>query len=446
MPWVRSNLVCIAVASALWAQTAGAQDDPLGVNDMAEAVVSMTSPVWTGPRTPAPVPVERPPGASVVIRSPYSLLAVHADPDVSERTLGQAMQALEQARTRLDTMGWPAPVSDGALGGGAEIDLYLTGALPPGAYSDGMISWSYLDRASTFAVVNPAIPAAMVDACVTSAYAEAMLMSADPAEAHAWRRATAAWLTWELTGAPGCGDAIRRQQEEPYRSWIGGAVGGGAGGLILLAYLSERHDDGGHQFVRDMWALASQRTWEGSELRAEPDLWSAIDTAITLSGDRLTDNIEELAVLRWFVGRAGSLDPLVRSLDSDARIPVSRRMTRLPSRVTAREPLQSFGSAYVSMDLAAWKNTKRLRAWLRGEYGVRWSFVAVELDGDGNEIRRVASPHTDRTPATYLPIEIDERARRILWVVTNLSSAVPDADEAEVDERSFELIVDEARD
>ena len=60
MPSVRSNLVCIALAVAVSAQAARAQDDPMGVDEMAEAIVSMTSPVWTGPRTPAPDPVGKP--------------------------------------------------------------------------------------------------------------------------------------------------------------------------------------------------------------------------------------------------------------------------------------------------------------------------------------------------------------------------------------------------
>jgi hypothetical protein len=443
MPSVRSNLACVALAVSLLAQPAKAQNDPLGVDEMAQAIVSMTSPVWTGPRTPAPVPVERPKSASLAIRSPHSLLAVHADPEVGPETLRRALRALEEARARLDALGWPEPISDGDRGGGAEMDLYLTGTLSAGAYSDGLVQWSYLDRASTFAVVSPATPAAWVDACVTSAYAEAMLMSADPAEAAAWRRATAAWLTWELTGVPGCDDAVSRQQAEPHRSWIAGAAGDGSGGLILLAYLSERHDGGSCRFIRDAWSLASQRTWEGGALRAEPDLWSAIDVAISASGDRLADNIEELAVLRWFIGRTKSLHPVARSFDGDAMVPISKRMTRLPSRVTGSKPLQPFGSAYVVMDSAAWKGTSRLRAWLRGEYGVRWSFVAVQLDGNGSEIQRIASPHTTSSPNAYLPIELDGQTRRLLFVITNLSGDLPDADEAQVYPRSFELIVDE---
>jgi len=446
MPWVKSNLVCIALAIALQTQTAQAQGDLLGTDEMAEAIVSMTSLVWTGPRTPAPNRVLRPAEASLEVRSPHALLAVHADPSVSLRTMRLAMTALERARARLDAMGWPTPISDGDLGGGPEVDLYLTAALPPDAYSDGMTPWTYLDRASTFAVMNPATPSPMLGACVTAAYAEALLMSMDPAEARTWRRATAAWLTWELTGQFGCDEAVTRQQAEPYRSWVGGAAGDGAGGALWLAYLSARHDTVLGRFVRDVWGLASQRTWEGTGLRADPDLWSAIETAVEQSGDRLLDNIEELAVLRWFVGRGDPSNAVVAAIDDDARVPISRQMKRLPTRVIAPEPLESFGSAYVVMDAEVWGDAAHLRAWLQGEYGVRWSFVAVQLDERGNEIRRIAAPHTDRTPSAYLPIEIDQAARRLLFVVTNLSNALPDADEPDTSERAFQLTVDRSND
>ena len=446
MPWVKSNLVCIALAIAVQTQTAQAQGDLLGADEMAEAIVSMTSLVWTGPRTPAPNRVLRPGEASLEVRSPHALLAVHADPSVSLRTMRLAVTALERARARLDAMGWPAPISDGDLGGGPEVDLYMTAALPPDAYSDGMTPWTYLDRASTFVVLNPATPTTLLGACVTAAYAEALLMSMDPAEARTWRRATAAWLTWELTGQFGCDEAVTRQQAEPYRSWVGGAAGDGAGGALWLAYLSARHDTVLGRFVRDVWGLASQRTWEGTGLRADPDLWSAIETAVEQSGDRLLDNIEELAVLRWFVGRGDPSNAVVAAIDDDARVPISRQMKRLPTRVIAPEPLESFGSAYVVMDAEVWGDTAHLRAWLQGEYGVRWSFVAVQLDERGNEIRRITAPHTGPTPSAYLPIEIDGATRRLLFVVTNLSNALPDADEPDTSERAFQLTVDRSDD
>jgi hypothetical protein len=98
------------------------------------------------------------------------------------------------------------------------------------------------------------------------------------------------------------------------------------------------------------------------------------------------------------------------------------------------------------MNASAWRGAPRLRAWLRGEYGVHWSFVAVQLDADGNEVRRLAAPHTGSTPTAYVPIDLDETTQRLLFVVTNLADGLPDADEAEVHQRSFELILDRAED
>jgi hypothetical protein len=353
----------------------------------------------------------------------------------------RALRALEYAHSELDNMGWPSPLNDGALGGGPEFDLYLVPTdTPAAAHSDGVSWWTYLDRASTFAVLSPNIPAEAVDACIAATYAEALLMSMDPAEARQWRRATAAWLSWELTGQFGCEDAVSDQQTEPERGWVRGGVADGAGGALFLAYLSARH--GGPAFVRDAWELSSQRTWEGEGLRAEPDLWAAIETSVKESGDRLLSNIEELAVLRWFIGRGKTENAFVASIDGDARAIAARELNRIPTRTTARRPLEPFGSAYVILNENAWKPNTRIRAWMTGEYGVRWSFVAIQLDAVGNELHRSTAPSTGTSPTAYLPIEIDPETRQILLVVTNLSSRLPDADEPDVYERAFRLTLD----
>jgi hypothetical protein len=442
MPRVKSNLVCIVLATVLQAQTANAQGDFLGADEMAEAIVAMTSRVWTGPRTPAPEARARP-VTTTSLPSTRAPLVVHAEGSPAEPRLARILRSLEYAASWLEVLGWPRPMTGGA-GGGANFELYVTSSLPNGGYASGLVPWTYSDRASVFAVVGPEMADAKLDACVAEAYADAMLLSMDPAEAPEWRRATAAWLSWELTGRFGCVEAIEQQQAEPFRSWIAGAAGGGAGGALLLAYLSARHDRGRASFVRDVWTLASQRTWEGDGLRAEPDLWSALNTAIALGGDRLLDNIEDLAVLRWFVGRGTPQAQTVAALDHDAKVSASRAITRLPSRVTASVPLQPFGSAYITLDRKAVANVGRLHAWLRGEYGVRWSFVALQLDSSGNELRRLTAPPTGSNPRAYLPVDIDENTADLLFVVTNLSNELPDADEPQTRERSFELTVDRA--
>jgi len=443
MARVKSARVAIALTAGLFAADAGAEDDPLGADEIAEAIVAMTTPTWTGPRTSEPLPTPRPREESITIRSGTALVAVHAPRGVDPVASSRALQALEYARSALDVMGWPAPLPDGDLGGGPELDLYFTPTgLPTGARSDGLAPWTYLDRASTFAVLDPRTPRRAIDACVVAAYAEALLLSLDPAEALAWRRATAAWLTWELTGFFGCEDAVWQQQAEPHRSWIRGGAAKGAGGAMLLAYLSSRHDGGALDFVRAVWALSSQRTWEGEGLRAEPDLWAAIETAVELSGDRLVDNVEDLAVLRWFVGRKTPSHGVFAAIDGDAQVPAIRHVKTLPARASARAPLQPFGSGYVLIDRPPTET--RLRAWLRGEYGVRWSFIAVLLDEPGNELGRIIAPTTRATPKAYLPIDVVPRTARVLLVVTNLSSRLPDADEADRNERAFEIIVDGA--
>jgi hypothetical protein len=442
MPWVKSILVCIALLFALRTTSVRADGDPLGADEMAEAIISMTSRVWTGPRTAAPGRVERPREATEVLHSVTGLLAIHADPGTRYETMERALEALEEARSRLALLGWPRPMIDGTLGGDPGFDLYISRSRPRGAHTDGMVPWTYLDRASSFAVVDPATPSEWLAACVTAAYAEALLLSADPAEANTWRRATAAWLAWEITGRFGCEDAIHEQQAEPNRSWIADGAEDGAGGALLIAYMSARHGNGSTEFVRDVWDLARQRTWEGDDLRAEPDLWSAFDAAIELSGDRLLDNIVDLSVVRWFIGRTNGGEQVLDAIDSDARVPVMRRMTRLPSRVSAPEPLQTFGSAYVLIDSTVWGEARQLRAWLRGEFGVRWSFVAVQLDSSGVEQDRISAPPSSVTPKAYLPIELRPETVRLLFVVTHLGNELPDADEQSTDERSFELIVD----
>ena len=444
MPWVKSILVCIALGFAAQAQTARAQGDSLGADGIAEAIVAMTSRVWTGPRTPAPVETPRPSSAFVSRHSNHALVSVHAPPSIDAEAVQRILAALELARGRLSALGWPDPFPDGDLGGGPGLDLYLSTELPPGAYSDALVPWAYLDRATTFVVMDPATPSEWTDACVTETVAEGLLLAADPAEARAWRRATAAWLAWELTGRFGCHDAVEEQQAEPFRSWIANGADGGAGGALLLAYLSARHAGGSPVFVRDVWDLARQRTWEGVGLRAEPDLWAAFDVAIGLSGDSLLDNVIDLGVARWFIGRAVNVDPSLRAIDRDATAPVTRTMTRLPTRVSAPVPLEPGGSGYVVMERSVWGDLRGLRAWFRGEYGVHWSFAAVQVDEAWRELRRMVAPNTSVTPEAFLPLELDDATARLLFVVTHLGNDLLDADEPVTTERSFEIVVDRA--
>lgn len=443
MRGMKANLVCPVLALALHVGSASAQTEIVEIGELAETIVAMTSPVWKGPRVSVPTPKNRPEAGPAVVSS-TAPFAVHAAEGVSLETAETAGRALELAMRFFSEMGWPSPISDASRGEGPGFDLYLAPeAQRAEAYTDGLVPWSYLDRASSFAVVDPRVPAADLDACVTSAYAEAMLLSMDPAEARAWRKATAAFLTWELLGRFGCQSWVDVQQSEPQRSWIADAAGSGAGGAPLLVYFSSRHGDGSGEFVREVWELASQRTWEGEGLRAEPDLWAAFRTAIELSGDSLHENIEDLAVSRYLAGEGHLPGALGVALGEDAGIALSRRIRRLPTRVTQAEPLEPYGSGYVLLSLTTDPRPARLRVWLRGEYGVIWSLVVVQLDAKGQELTRMTAAHTEREPRAYLPVELLAETEQVLFVVTNLANRLPDADEVDIQARAFQLTIDE---
>ncbi len=216
---------------------------------------------------------------------------------------------------------------------------------------------------------------------------------------------------------------------------------------VALALVSARADGGTGSFVRDMWQLARQRTWEGSELRGAPDLWMAFKKALELAGENLDNFIEEAAVARYFAGEprraAQAPFPMLRRLPVEASVPLLGRAewARLPRHLPAADPaIEPFGSAYGLVDVRGAPPGSRLRLWCEGEFGVRWSFVAVRLDASGRELARLTAPAT-RNPRSFLVLELAPGTAEVLLVATNLSERLPDADIPDEHMRSLELVI-----
>ena len=491
-PEIVKRLAGLSLVIATLASVQPAKAQFPGAEELANAIASSMEPRWMGPRTEPPIPRPRPIADGPWATSLLSPLAVHATAGTEPELVDEALAALEATADLMRITGWDAPFPDGGRGGTVGFDLYLwhgdaapdsapppprpssmprlqhrsapwidlyepTEGIDPGdpfdarlvaAHADGPVSFSYLDAVSTFAIVDPHVGHGAIAACVAEAYAEATLLSLDPAEARSWRRATATWLAWMITGRRGCSEAVAAQQRQPWRSYVPHDPEGGAGGAILLAAISARHDGGTGDFIRDVWDLTRQRTWEGQGLRASPDLWMAFAHVIDLSGDGLEPLIEGLAVNRFFAGAERRLRPetpsYLRGLGSDATVPLLAKLEwgRLPRRTPPMRPaVEPFGSGYVLVDVAAAPPNSMLRVWLRGEYGVRWLMTASRLDDAGHELARVSIP-ARRNPNGYLMVELLEHTAQVLLVVTNLSSRLPDADVSDEYVRSFSLIVD----
>jgi hypothetical protein len=442
--WIRPTaLAALLLATA--GTPAGAQflDAP---REYAKAIVEATTPRWEGQVVPWPTPRPRPVPAPHTLRSMERPLSVHLAPDVPPERGEAALAALEAAALWLDHAGWPGPLPDGGRGGTDGFDLYLT-PLVNGmaeAFADAPVPWAHYDAVSAHAVVDPATPPEALAACATEAYLQAILLGQDPAEAPPWRRATATFAAWLVTGEWGCSNDVAEAQRHPWRSWVNGAEDGG--GALFLAMLSDRMDGGRGTFVRDLWQLSRQRSTGTDLLRGTPDTWQAIDLILDASGVPLRETLVDLAIARYFAGtrRTHAPFPSLREAGPHATVPHhwGARWAALPSRSPpADPPLEPTGSAHTVVDVADAPEGSVLRVWLRGEYGVRWSLTAVRLDINGAPLSRMSAPARE-VPQAYLPVELTQDTHQVLLVVTNLSSRLPDADLLDENIRSFQLTVD----
>jgi len=410
-----------------------------GARELAEAMVESATPRWTGARVPAPPPADRPDAVHRTVVAPLRPLAVHATtPDVGPARAASFLDALEIAHVAFEADGWTLPPDDGGRGGDHGFDLYLVPGVPAEGRTDARHDPSFLDRATTHAVVDPGVPPGRLLACVSEAYASALLLALDPAEAVGWRQATAAWLAHRVSGRYGCDDddPVARQQAHPDRPWIDDdgpeVIGPRAipdGGALLLALFADRLDGGDGRYVRQLWDAARQLTWEGDQLRGWPDLWHATEATVEAAGLRLPQVLTAFATERWFAGRPGrSTLPTVEALGTDARVSphgtyrYAGRAFEVPPPLPGLHP---HGSVYILLDVEAAPRDAPAGLWLRGEVGVDWTMTALRLDEGGTAVSRMTAP-ARREPRAYLPVVLDPQIRWLLVVVTNLGAGLPD--------------------
>lgn len=471
-----------------WAASAAAQDTPEGpgperapprasdygllegLAEWSDAVQGEV--VW--PRVPFPAPRPRPSDEGLVLRSADVAVAVHAEPGVSEADARATLRALEDAARQMERLGWPAPANDGNRGGGAELDLYLRVApsldepaaidtdprpaplertAPPRLEVAGVdvpTSTTDIDGAITFAEMSASVDPALLPACALTAYADALMLSLDPAESPQWRRATAVYLAYLVTGRFGCDESlVVRQQTESWRGFVSHDPDTGEGGALLVGAISARHDRETGTFVRDLWNATRQFTPDAydapaSELHALPDYYYVIAHGVALAHDPLTRIVEDFAASRWLAGARAPghalAYPILAALPRAATVPAfaQTRWSELPRSPTYAGALEPYGSAYAICDVRGAPEGARLRVWLRGEFGVEWSMIALRIGEHGEEIARVRAPPRP-TPESYVPVELFGGTAQVVIAVTNLGARGLDADMPDDFVRSFRI-------
>lgn len=427
--------------------------EPLpGAQEYAAAITTLTAPRWGGPRVPYPTESDRPPSA-IYGRFADGRLAIHAPTGTHNAAIEAAVRGATRMSEALRHRGFAPTLPDGDLGGGAEFDVYLATDLdtPYEVRSDGPVPFNYLDGIVAHAVVSSSLPLGQLEACAAEAVASALLAELDPAESVHWRTAVAHYLSWLLVGDfDACSAETSDAQREPHGGYT--AHEGTRAGALFLALLSLRSDLGDARYVRETWTMARQRTWEGSGLRASPDVWEAISTSASLTEQSLDRYLVDAAVLRHSLGvlerERSSTVLALGGLGAEYAVPYAfhAEYASLPIRTAPHEPaLNATGSAYTSIDVSTAGATERLRVFLRGEASVRWSLVAILLGPDDTYLGRVEAPVRERAWDAYLTVELGA-PKTVIIVVTNLGAARPDADAASFDDRTFHLMIDRAAD
>ena len=378
-----------------------------GIEGWADATIGLSTSRWTGPRVPAPTPEPRP-------HAPQRLdardvpVSVHASEHVSPARMRAALAAAEQVHVMLSAAGFLTSFGDAGQGGTGGRDLYVTddAAAAARAALDAAGNLSGLDGGRAYASIDARVPADRLLACVAQALIEAQLLELDPAEALSLRRASAAYFASLLTGDAACDDASG--------PWPAGAspidLAYVAEGADWLRHLGARQDGGRGTFLFDMWQFARQRTWEGRDLRASPDLMEAIDKALELQHEEL---------------------PLVAAQISEARLlesegaAVEVRWEALPMFGSA-QAVAPLGSRFVRVRLGVPRPGARLRVWSRA-HGARFALAASRLDA-GSSVRSRVEAASWHEPQSQLSVELDDATHAVLISVTSVEDGTPDFD------------------
>ncbi|MFT3923633.1 MAG: hypothetical protein QM778_13970 [Myxococcales bacterium] len=403
-----------------------------GVDEWAEATTKSAAPKWAGPRVVFPTPQPRP--ASIGrLTSLLWPLDVHLAAGVPLARGQAVLEAGEEALAILATTGWLGNFGDGGMGGTGGYDLYVTPQASHGAdaFLDATEPMWGLDGARAFGVVDARVPSDRIAACTTQTLAETLLYQLDPAESASARQSTGAYLSWLVTGDLGCDDEENGRRADPRLAALGPDAGGR--GAEWLVQLGHRQDQNRGHFMRDMWQFARQRTWEGTGLRASPDLFEVIAAALGNEDEQLENVASELAdqqALTWLDDPPPQPALNKKGIRKVAPPPwTALKWSTLPARLPWVDGVQPLGGQYALIDIdQPLAGGERLRVWSHGEFGTRWALSLLALDGERQVIGRITAPPR-KNPNSFATLELMPNTRQVLIAVTNVADGIPDADD-----------------
>jgi hypothetical protein len=331
------------------------------------------------------------------------------------------LKDLERASSMIvDTMGLPAPLFDGRLGGSPAFDLYL---VAPGTHALGNAATTTgrddpepapYDRASAFALLRDDLSGARRAHFVARAFASAIGWGIDAAESPVVREGNAGYIA-ELVAPCGAAssEAIDDFQSHPERAVIAPGARGLAVGMPLAWYLDFTLGSGMPGAIPTALAfIGGQRTPNGNlRWENEPDLYDAIRGVLKARTPSVTigDFWLEFAIARLFMGSRddGVHFPETAFAGSAGRVRFdwSVPFSSLPRRLSPEHPIDPSGASFVWIDLRGAPANARLVFRVEWEAPVPFRWALVRIAADGTEASRVVITSQQKTTAAEKNLE-----------------------------------------
>ena len=385
-------------------------------------------------------PPHAPSGSAVTTRSCSDAfpVCVHGtQPALRQRALELLTEAY---RTWCYVADKPAPLADGTLGGGPELDVYLrhgaelgdslapdahVGALtveldPPLLLADRSSAWCQLDATR--------LTARAAALCVAEASAAGIDAAIGPGMRRGWASDQVSALTpADAAVYTGFDDAQREPakpllgRESSPRSEAAGAfwafvdqAWGVAGrGKLPLAMLH-------------MASATTPSTVAHPEWLNVPDELDVLRQALDNDGPRIAEFWTEWAAARAFWGAraSGTHVPELRALGAAGRVGFDWvvEYSSLPRHLAGPSPVHPLGSAYVWIELDSVPLHATLAFRAEWEQPVVFTWMIVSVDERGRELNRWRLPYVERSTSAETSIVNFEAGAGLLLIGTNLGA------------------------
>lgn len=369
---------------------------------------------------------------SCSVRQP---VCVHgAQLDRRQATLSVLESAYEEWVFVLDM---PAPLGDGVLGAGPELDLYLDAeesAPPPpdSTLSGGVQVYDdapALGRAAASASCRASAEHVNRDdllLCVAEAAAARIDAAAGPGVRRGWAQyqvSTSAGFSEPALRAIDDAQAhpqlsIIRREQTPladagllWWAYVDRSLSVAYPGKLPLAMLNLSHQPESDTVAHPEW-------------NNEPDVLDVLRRAFDNDNQRVADFLGGFAVSRLFLGARSdnAHSPGLPELGTWGRVRFDWMLpySSLPRHVAGPYPLEPLGAAYVWVDLDSVPLTARLAFRAEWEEPVRFKWMVVSVDAQGREMNRWDVPYIERGHRVEKTIMNFQGAAGLVFVGVNL--------------------------